>query len=200
MPKYILHLLLLKKWIQKIINMFLAEMYFSLILIKSAMKKLLNDLKTNRHPQICYLKNVSIIFSFGACEAVTWTMASLGWAHIYVQASVRSLQACLTPCDPMGCSLPGSSVHGILQAGILKWVGMPSSRGSPPPRDWTLVSGIYLHWEVGSLPLAPPGKPHTSTDSCLKYVQSNKNSSPKHWNWISVSSYIWVYMGLAIHV
>ena len=33
-------------------------------------------------------------------------------------------------CDPMDCSLPGSSVHGILQARVLEWVAMPSSRGS----------------------------------------------------------------------
>ena len=44
---------------------------------------------------------------------------------------VKSLQLCTTLCDPMDCSLPGSSVHGILQAGILEWVAMPSSRGLP---------------------------------------------------------------------
>ena len=38
----------------------------------------------------------------------------------------------------MDCSLPGSSVHGILQARILDWVAMPSSRGSSLPRDQTL--------------------------------------------------------------
>ena len=38
------------------------------------------------------------------------------------------LQLCPTVCKPMGCSLPGSSVHGILQARILEWVAMPSSR------------------------------------------------------------------------
>jgi len=37
---------------------------------------------------------------------------------------------CLTLCDPMDCSPPGSSVHGILQARILEWVAMPSSRRS----------------------------------------------------------------------
>ena len=37
---------------------------------------------------------------------------------------------CLTLCDPMDYSLPGSSVHGVLQARILEWVAMPSSRGS----------------------------------------------------------------------
>ena len=49
-------------------------------------------------------------------------------------------QSCLTLCDPMDCSPPGSSVHGILQAEILEWVGMPSSRGSSPPTDRTQVS------------------------------------------------------------
>ena len=42
--------------------------------------------------------------------------------------------------DPMDCSSPGSSVHGILQARILEWVAMPSSRGSFWPRDWTWLS------------------------------------------------------------
>ena len=42
-------------------------------------------------------------------------------------------QSCLTLCDPMNCSLPGSSIHGILQARILEWVAMPSSRGSSRP-------------------------------------------------------------------
>ena len=42
---------------------------------------------------------------------------------------------CLTPCDPMDYSLPGSSVHGILQARILEWVAIPFSRGSSQPRD-----------------------------------------------------------------
>ena len=51
-------------------------------------------------------------------------------------------QSCLTLCDPMGCSLPGSSVHGILQARILEWVAIPFFRGSPLPRDRTWVSCI----------------------------------------------------------
>ena len=43
-------------------------------------------------------------------------------------------QSCLTLCSPMDCSLPGSSVHGILQAWILEWVAMSSFRGSSQPR------------------------------------------------------------------
>ena len=42
--------------------------------------------------------------------------------------------------DHMGCSLPGSSVHGILQARILEWVANPFSRASSQPRDQTQVS------------------------------------------------------------
>ena len=49
-------------------------------------------------------------------------------------------QSCPTLCNPMECSPPGSSVHGILQARILEGVVMPSSRGSSQPRDWTQVS------------------------------------------------------------
>ena len=51
----------------------------------------------------------------------------------YVPA--KSLQSYPTLCDPMDCSPPGSSVHGILQARILEWVAMSSSRGSSQPRD-----------------------------------------------------------------
>ena len=48
----------------------------------------------------------------------------------------------IQPCDSMDCSLPGSSVHKFLQARILEWVAMPSSRGSSRPGDQTCVSYI----------------------------------------------------------
>ena len=47
-----------------------------------------------------------------------------------------------TLCNPADGSPPGSSVHEVLQARILEWVAMPSSRGSSQPRDQTLVSHI----------------------------------------------------------
>ena len=49
-------------------------------------------------------------------------------------------QLCLTLCNLMDCSLPGSSVHGIFQARILEWVSISFSRGSSLSRDWTWVS------------------------------------------------------------
>ena len=57
-------------------------------------------------------------------------------------ACVWNHQSCLTLCNPMDCGLPGASVHGILQARILEWVAMPSSRGSTRPRDRTCVSYV----------------------------------------------------------
>ena len=51
-------------------------------------------------------------------------------------------QSCLTLQDPMDCSLPGSSVHGIFHARILEWVAISFSRGTSWPRDWTPISHI----------------------------------------------------------
>ena len=56
-----------------------------------------------------------------------------------LKVKVLVAQSYLTPCDPMDCSLPGSSVHGILQARTLEWVAVPFSRGSSQPRDRTQV-------------------------------------------------------------
>ena len=61
-------------------------------------------------------------------------------------------QLCPALCDPMDCSLPGYSVHGISQARILEWVTVPSSRGSSHPRDQTQVSstagGFFTIWAI----------------------------------------------------
>ena len=56
--------------------------------------------------------------------------------------SCSDTQSCLSLCDPMDYSPPGSFVHGILQARILERVAMPSSKGSSQPRDRTQVSCI----------------------------------------------------------
>ena len=62
-------------------------------------------------------------------------------------------QSCLTLCDPMVGSLPGFSVHGILQARILEWITIHFSRGTSQPRDRTLVSCIagrlFTVWAIG---------------------------------------------------
>ena len=54
----------------------------------------------------------------------------------------EAAQSCPTLCNPMDCSLPHSSVHGIFHARVLEWVAISCSRGSSWPRDWTQVSRI----------------------------------------------------------
>ena len=59
-------------------------------------------------------------------------------------------------CEPMDCSLPGSSVHGILQARMLEWVFIYFSRGSSQPRNWIRVSciagGFFTVWAMRKAP------------------------------------------------
>ena len=81
-----------------------------------------------------FLSSSCLKFPVGASKSLTHV------ATVNVLGLVA--QSCLTPCDPMDCNPPGSSVHGILQAGILEWVALPSSRGSSQPKDRTAVSRI----------------------------------------------------------
>ena len=78
---------------------------------------------------------------------------------------------CLTLCDPMDCSLPGSPVHGILQTRILEWVTIPFSRRSSLPRDQTCIfciAGVFFTTE--------PGKPtHIFTNIYDIYIYKNIN-------------------------
>ena len=67
----------------------------------------------------------------------------------------QSLQSCPALCDLIDCSLPGSFVHRILQARILEWVSIPSSRAPPWLRDWTSVSCIASRFFTAK----PPRKP-----------------------------------------
>ena len=65
-------------------------------------------------------------------------------------------QSCLILCDPMDCRLPDSSVHGILQAGILEWVSIPFSSGDLPDPGIEPGSPVL---QADSLPSEPSGSP-----------------------------------------
>ena len=74
------------------------------------------------------------------------------WNEV-ISMRAQSLQSCLTLCDPIDYSPLGSSVHGLLQASILDWVAVPSSRGSSQFRDGTSISfvscigrWVLYHW------------------------------------------------------
>ena len=72
-------------------------------------------------------------------------------------------QSCLTICNPIDCSPPGSSVHGILQARILQWFVMPFSRGSSWSRDQIWISYIpdrfFTIWATSKTPYTPKDSP-----------------------------------------
>ena len=70
------------------------------------------------------------------------------------KVEVLVVLSCPTLCDPMDCSPPGFSVHGILQVTVLEWVAMPSSRGSSWPKDQTQSTALQADF----LPSKPPGK------------------------------------------
>ena len=70
----------------------------------------------------------------------------------YLQLLCSVTQSCPTLCDPMNCSLPGSSVHGIFQATILEWVAISSSWGSSWSRNRTRISctagRFFTSWAI----------------------------------------------------
>ena len=74
----------------------------------------------------------------------------------------------------MDHSPPGSSVHGILQARILEWVAVPSSRG-PLTRGWNPRLFHLLHWQAGSLPPVSPGKALKKVGKTLIWDPQGRN-------------------------
>ena len=66
----------------------------------------------------------------------------LSYQFLWKESESEVAQSCPTLFNPMDCSLPRSSIHGIFQARVLEWVVISFSRGSSRPRDWTQVSRI----------------------------------------------------------
>ena len=113
-------------------------------------------------------------------------------------------QSCPTLCDPVDCSSPGSSIHGILQVRILEWVAISFSRGSSQPRDWTWVPRIAgRHFNLWATREAKGSTWMQSqkwqNDLCTfprKTIQYHRNPSlcPNQWCWRS-----WSWMVLLRH-
>ena len=106
---------------------------------------------------MCHLSNrtdfiftVSIVLPFLECHIVEVTQKVafsdwflwLGFYYYKEKKKKKVAQSCLTLYEPLDCSPPGTSAHGIFQARILEWVAIPFSRGSSWPRDRTQVSCI----------------------------------------------------------
>ena len=97
-------------------------------------------------------------------------------------------QSCLTLCNSVDYSLPGSSVHGIFQARILEWVAIPFSRGSFGHRDQG-SNPCLLHWQVNSLAWIHLGSLETIYNLVNKYslwvfiIFKNDENFHKQLNW-----------------
>ena len=76
-------------------------------------------------------------------------------------------QLCSTLCDPVDCSLPDSSVHGLLQARILEWAAIPFSTESAQPRDQTQISPLIKP----RLPAELSGKPQIPVEWIKWWVE-----------------------------
>ena len=126
------------------------------------------------------------------------------------------VQSCLTLCDPVDCSPPGSSVHGILQERMLECVATPFSRGSSWPRDRTQVSCIagrlftvwtakkwserisHIHVQLFATPMdySPPGSSVYGILQAriLEWVampSSRGSSQPRDWSQVTAFFTVW---------
>ena len=101
------------------------------------------------NPGFLHCRQILYQLSYKESPVESGTWSEVKWSEV--------AQSCPTLCDPMDCSLPGSSVHGIFQAIVLEWVAISFSRGSSQPRDWTWVSLIvdrcFTIWATREVPL-----------------------------------------------
>ena len=131
-----------------------------------------NNIFSNQHNWLstfCRLANTSVLIMVKvarvSCHQIEgdshffWiARLPIGMEDQYCLQCVRTVASVMSDsCDLMDCGPPGSSIQGILQAKILEWVAMPSSRGSSWPRDRTHISYVSCigRWHL----LVPPGKP-----------------------------------------
>ena len=156
-----------------------------LVLCKLHYKKVLNV----QNRQICRDRKwigARLMVRVRDWETWEWLLIGLGFfwewwkssAILDIGACMLSLQLCLILCDSMECSSPGSSVHGILQAGILGWVAMVFSRGSSWARNQTCVSYVSCMTGRFFITSTTSGDGHTT----LEYTENH---------WIVYFGWIW---------
>ena len=121
----------------------------------------------------------SLAFSIIQQMLAIWSLVSQPFLSPACLLVVSPAQSCLTLCDPMDCSPPGSFVHAILQARILEWISIPFSRGSSWSRDRIL--GL-LHCRQVLFCLSHQGSSDGFSWSCgiKKLIKLIKNCLPLH--------------------
>ena len=165
-----------RRWSLALVNTLLTVIWLVWFEVLSTLEFDLH-LRRRSHPVWWLMLQTDLNHGFSWVNS--WKKLALGEVSVYHSAlCVRAelLQPCPTLCNPVDCSPPGFSVHGILQARILEWVAMPSSRGSSWPRDWThfscvaCIAGKFITAE-------PPRKPFSLiTDSILPTNESESQT------------------------
>ena len=116
-------------------------------------------------------------------------------------------KSCLTLCDPMNCSLPGSSVHGISQARTLEWNAISLSRGSFQHKDWNFISClgrlILYHWATRKaklcLQMAPTDDRSTGWGENNLVPRTSLSSFPVSYFFFTVLITIWYIIYLSVY-
>ena len=106
-------------------------------------------------------------------------------AHLKLILACLVAQSCQTLCDSVDCSLPGSSVHGIIQARILEWVATASSRGSSQPTQG--LNPCLLHCRVDFL-LLTTREASKRLQCCISIMEFPGSSAGKESTCISIIS------------
>ena len=120
------------------------------------------------------MATITICSDLGDRKIKSATVSTVSPIYYYV-CEVKLL-SCVRLCNPMDCSLPGFSVHGIFQARVLEWVAISFSRGSSGPRD---SNPGLLHCRQTLYPLSHK-KAHESlnkTLNCYTYFSTFKNGT-----------------------
>ena len=117
------------------------------------------------------------IYMWGVCVYI----------YTHIDIYVKFLQLCLTLCDPMGCSPPSSSVHGISQVRTLEWVVISFSRELSQPRDQTHISVVSDSCDP--MDYSPPGSSIRGIFQAriLEWFAisfSRGSSQPRDWTWV----------------
>ena len=95
------------------------------------------------HMCVYHWDNNCVVHFVTPADTCHWAAAASGTANQWQRLCVCSVVlSCPTLCDPMDCTLPGSSVHGIFQTRILEWVAISFSRGSSWPKVISSISCV----------------------------------------------------------
>ena len=123
------------------------------------------NLVFRKKPSAHALKQKNVIFKdTQAFEVAAQSPLSQSWLSLQVRGIIYSIsssvcvsvaKSCLSLCNPVDCSPPASSVHGISQAKILEWVTISFCRGSSWPRNWTQSPALAGRFSTTE----PPRKP-----------------------------------------